>query len=362
MATWDRRSLREGFQHDARLLRALQEPFQPQGGADWHAERLRGNRLTASKIASLLGENRYTSRWAQVFREADLVPQQGSNAFTEHGNKHEADAVEHYERATGQVVYAFGCIQHPSVPFLAASPDGMTNTGRAVEVKCPVTRVPDAVVPMHYRAQCQLVMEVLQTDVMDFIQYVPPSIAGAEPVAFVVTEVAHDPGWIRRVRPVLELALQDIAMGRELIKNAGTILAGALLARHRGGRRGVRLCLALHRWRAVLRRSSVFTALLDTRRRQASAAKGTATRRANADIAWAATTAVTAVPSECLLHLPPRGVPAAAAATAAPSPTGGCFLHLPSRGVTAAAAAAVVTPPPRPAASGCFLHLPSRKK
>lgn len=39
-------------------------------------------------------------------------------------------------QALGEVAWEVGLVVHPDLPWLGASPDGVTNTGRLIEIKC----------------------------------------------------------------------------------------------------------------------------------------------------------------------------------------------------------------------------------
>lgn len=82
-------------------------------------------------------------------------------------------------------IYESGRLQHPTNPFLAASPDGIIESsahrhqvGRLVEIKCPYSRVIGGEIPFEYWIQMQIQMEV--TDI-DECEYVEVEIASARP-------------------------------------------------------------------------------------------------------------------------------------------------------------------------------------
>lgn len=69
-----------------------------------------------------------------------------------------------------------GRIVHPTVAHLAASPDGLilnsadkTRVGRLVEIKCPIRREVDGVIPFEYWCQMQIQMEVMDIDECEFL-------------------------------------------------------------------------------------------------------------------------------------------------------------------------------------------------
>ncbi len=79
------------------------------------------------------------------------LPFEGNDA-TRHGDKYEPVAIEKYENLKGVKVIDFSIIPpiDPSEDWLAASPDGITQDGVLIEVKCPFYRMPKDEVPKHY--------------------------------------------------------------------------------------------------------------------------------------------------------------------------------------------------------------------
>jgi len=81
-----------------------------------------------------------------------------------------------YERcfAEGNVYDGLGRIRHPFLPRLAASPDGVITSGprcgRLVEIKSPITRELNGIIPPDYYCQMQLQAEVCDVDAVDYIE------------------------------------------------------------------------------------------------------------------------------------------------------------------------------------------------
>jgi hypothetical protein len=85
--------------------------------------------------------------------------------------------------------------------FIAGSPDGITASGRLIEVKCPFRRKPNGVVPAHYVHQVQTLMHILQLKVCDFIEYVPAGVWTDE--VFSIVTIERDDAFWARVEPLL---------------------------------------------------------------------------------------------------------------------------------------------------------------
>lgn len=78
------------------------------------------------------------------------------------------------EYAGGKVDDTLGRIRHPSLPRLAASPDGLIvdgpKAGRLVEIKAPISRILKGEIPMDYYCQMQLQAEVTDVEAVEYIE------------------------------------------------------------------------------------------------------------------------------------------------------------------------------------------------
>lgn len=127
---------------------------------EWQS--IRGRLLTASDVAAALGIKPYATyagdpRQDLVRRKAEQAIGINSftgNAATAWGQVQEPVALGMYAQRTGQRVEDFGLIVHEEHGWLGGSPDGVTHSGRLVEIKCPVSRkIGDGAVPHHYFPQ-----------------------------------------------------------------------------------------------------------------------------------------------------------------------------------------------------------------
>ena len=87
------------------------------------------------------------------------------------GHKYEPLTNRLYEYYNDVKVEEFGCIPHKTIPFLAASPDGIIvsnkNNGRMIEIKNVVSREITGIPKMEYYIQMQIQLEVC--DLMNVI-------------------------------------------------------------------------------------------------------------------------------------------------------------------------------------------------
>ena len=92
------------------------------------------------------------------------------------GHRFEPLSTMWYEKRFNTIVGEFGCIRHPNISFLGASPDGINidpknpRYGRAVEIKNPVNRELTGIPKKDYWIQMQLQMEVWDLDSCDFLE------------------------------------------------------------------------------------------------------------------------------------------------------------------------------------------------
>ena len=68
-------------------------------------------------------------------------------------------------------IIEFGLLDHHSLPWIGASPDGITPDGVMLEIKCPnVRRIKPREFPIYYWVQMQIQLEVCDLDECDYIE------------------------------------------------------------------------------------------------------------------------------------------------------------------------------------------------
>ena len=149
-------------------VQVLKNIFQPeQKSKEWYE--MRGGMLTASDWGTVLGENHYSNS-NEVLKKKCGDDNFITNAAMQWGNKYEAVAVLIYEYRNKVTILEFGCLQHPFIPFLGASPDGITPDGIMLEIKCPTSRKITGIPPPYYWCQVQGQLEVCELDRCDFLE------------------------------------------------------------------------------------------------------------------------------------------------------------------------------------------------
>jgi putative phage-type endonuclease len=189
------------------VQKLLEQQYADQKSEEWLA--LRGTMLTASDVATALGENPYEKPSSLILRKCGAPRTFTGNDATRHGEKYEPVARDLYCEKTGEVAHEIGLVQHPEYPWLGGSPDGVTESGKLIEIKCPMSRKIKNEVPKYYLPQLQILMEVLNLEECDFIQYRP------DPLEYEVTNVKRDRQWFADRLPKLQAFWNEVLYKRE---------------------------------------------------------------------------------------------------------------------------------------------------
>ena len=154
------------------LARLLAEPQLTQRTPEWYAARQ--TMVTASDVAQCLNKGKFgTQREFYVKKVApELAPPfNESLAPLVWGIKYEEVAKRLYEARCGVRVHEFGLLRHPRLDFIGASPDGITDDGVMLEIKCPWRRkIKPGEVPLQYLYQMQVQLDVCDLDHCDYLE------------------------------------------------------------------------------------------------------------------------------------------------------------------------------------------------
>ena len=145
-------------------------PQHEQKSEGWYAMRL--TMLSASDWGTILGVNSYAKPDSVLLKKCgqeSFFPRVAMAAMA-WGNKYEDVAISIYEHRNKKKILEFGCIRHPSIDFLGASPDGISEDGVMLEIKCPVSRKITGIPPEYYWCQVQGQLEVCELDRCDFLE------------------------------------------------------------------------------------------------------------------------------------------------------------------------------------------------
>ena len=87
------------------------------------------------------------------------------------GKKYEEVATRLYRKLHKTNVIEFGLLNHSRLKWLAASPDGITEDGIMLEIKCPKSRKIDPQAPtLYYYIQMQIQLECANLEQCDFLE------------------------------------------------------------------------------------------------------------------------------------------------------------------------------------------------
>jgi putative phage-type endonuclease len=149
----------------------------------WHLARC--GKVTGSRIADVVARTKSGYAASRENLKATLIverlTQKPSETFTnaamEWGTQQEPIARAAYAARTGQLVDEVGFINHPTIEWAGASPDGVIGNA-LVEFKCPNTAthleyVLSKQIPQKYVYQMQFQMAVTGAESCDFVSFDP---------------------------------------------------------------------------------------------------------------------------------------------------------------------------------------------
>ena len=204
---------------------------------EWYA--VRRDLLTASDAASALDLKPYASYRGSS--RAELMRKKVSDAplanmFLAHGVKYEDEAREWASAALGETVLDVGLVKHDSLDWLAASPDGVTTSGRLMEIKCPLKRaIQPGQVPAHYYPQVQVQMEVCDVDQTVFVQYKPAALCESGRAFIDIVVVERDRAWFARHEAQLHAFWTEYMAQRDTPEGCAARAEAAAAAAAAGG-------------------------------------------------------------------------------------------------------------------------------
>jgi hypothetical protein len=177
------------WQQKIKTLETLDEQNPKQGSTAWLRQRY--DMITASDAYKALS----SQTQLQNIIKAKSLPFHCFGTEDEDGQRHQTHgptamvwghmfepvSVQIYEHLTDEKVIFMGCIPHPEIPFLGASPDGIVSpwetdggirrrTQRLLEIKNPISREIDGIPSEAYWIQQQIQMEVCNMEGCDFFE------------------------------------------------------------------------------------------------------------------------------------------------------------------------------------------------
>ena len=136
----------------------------------------RKNLITASDIGQALNKGKFGNQKQFIIKKVDALLS-SENVYIQSdsppllwGTKFEEVANKIYMNRNKTIVYEFGLIKHPTIKFFGASPDGISELGIMLEIKCPYRRKIDGSIPEQYWMQIQGQLEVCNLEECDYLE------------------------------------------------------------------------------------------------------------------------------------------------------------------------------------------------
>lgn len=159
------------YREQLAVLRAM--PAMEQRSPEWYSARQ--NMLTASDTAQAMGRGKFGTR-AQLLKKkrderAGIAAPFKMLPPLKWGIMFEEMAARCYQYARDNIrIHEFGLITDPGGLPYGASPDGITDLGIMIEIKCPYRRKMDGTIPEQYYIQMQGQMYVCGLKECDYIE------------------------------------------------------------------------------------------------------------------------------------------------------------------------------------------------
>ncbi len=154
------------LREQVKYLKTIPQP--DQRTPEWYA--MRESMVTASDFGSIMGDCPYKDRESVLLGKIDTNKKFFTSPAMMFGTKYEEVANMIYQKRNNIKVHEFGCIRHHTFSFIGASPDGITDDGVMVEIKCPTSREITGIPPKYYWHQMQGQLEVAELDRCDFLE------------------------------------------------------------------------------------------------------------------------------------------------------------------------------------------------
>ncbi len=137
---------------------------------------IRKNLITASDMAQAINKGKFGSQKDFLIKKINNLIEnnniyiQSDNVALQWGVKYEEVANKIYMKRNGIKVFEFGLIKHPNIEYFGASPDGISELGIMLEIKCPFKRKIDGSIPEQYWIQIQGQLEVCDLEECDYLE------------------------------------------------------------------------------------------------------------------------------------------------------------------------------------------------
>ena len=153
------------------LKKLLMIPKIEQRTTEWY--NARQTLITASDFAQALGDGKFGTSKQVIQKKCGFEkegPINNSIPALKWGTMYEDVACTIYSQRNNVKIHEFGLIRHPTISHFGASPDGVSEFGIMVEIKCPFVRKIDGIVPLQYFYQIQGQLDVCGLSECDYFE------------------------------------------------------------------------------------------------------------------------------------------------------------------------------------------------
>jgi putative phage-type endonuclease len=199
-----------------------------QGTEEWLKIRL--GKVTASGVADVLAKTKsgvsasrgnYLIKLA-IQRVTGVVEEGFTNDAMQWGKDNEPQARVAYEVASGNFVDQVAFVDHPTIAWFGASPDGLVNQDGLVEIKCPNSAthwsyIKDDGPPIKYYIQMQAQMACTGRSWCDFVSFDPRM---PERSRLFIKRVMREDAYIAGMEAEVKKFLDEVAVEVNLMKGS----------------------------------------------------------------------------------------------------------------------------------------------
>ena len=199
-----------------------------QGSEEWLKIRL--GKVTASGVADVLAKTKsgvsasrgnYLIKLA-IQRVTGVVEESFTNDAMQWGKDNEAQARVAYEVASGNFVDQVAFVDHPTIAWFGASPDGLINQNGLVELKCPNSAthwsyIKDDGPPTKYYIQMQAQMACTGRSWCDFVSFDPRM---PEKSKLFIKRIMREDDYIAEMEAEVKKFLDEVAVEVNLMKGS----------------------------------------------------------------------------------------------------------------------------------------------
>jgi putative phage-type endonuclease len=199
-----------------------------QGSEEWL--KIRIGKVTASGVADVLAKTKtgvsasrgnYLIKLA-IQRVTGVVEESYTNDAMQWGIDNEAQARVAYEVASGNFVDQIAFVDHPTIQWFGASPDGLVNDDGLVEIKCPNSAthwsyIKDDGPPNKYYIQMQAQMACTGRSWCDFVSFDPRM---PERSRLFIKRVMREDQYIFLMEEEVKQFLDEVAVEVNLMKGS----------------------------------------------------------------------------------------------------------------------------------------------